>query len=218
MDRSSIEPGVFVGVVHGVRTPVERDWKEPFSFTDSSGRVPHSGSKRLVQPPRSCPTVFQRFPKRFRRSRPTWKKPTCSTRTSKELFRLFRKQRVGRPHPEMISPKTSSHHITSYRIILSPHHFFFWDGRNTKNISTYTYTPSPYHGKDRQKTSSLLALDRSLAGEPRMKNVSAPDITVCGIDLNPARLRLLAKNLSENTWLGAEGGHRCRGRKCPRSR
>lgn len=31
------------------------------------------------------------------------------------------------------------------------------------------------------------------------KNVSAPDITACGIDLNPARLRLLAKNLSENT-------------------
>ncbi|CAJ1351054.1 unnamed protein product [Effrenium voratum] len=40
-------------------------------------------------------------------------------------------------------------------------------------------------------------LDRIL--HSLMKNVSAPDITVCGIDLNPARLRLLAKNLSENT-------------------
>jgi hypothetical protein len=41
---------------------------------------------------------------------------------------------------------------------------------------------------------------------PRLDNISAPDITACGIDLNPARLRLLCKNLSENTWHGCKMG------------
>jgi len=39
-------------------------------------------------------------------------------------------------------------------------------------------------------------------GNGRLDNISAPDITACGIDLNPARLRLLCKNLSDNTYLG----------------
>lgn len=41
---------------------------------------------------------------------------------------------------------------------------------------------------------------------PRLDNISAPDITACGIDLNPARLRLLCKNLSENTRHGCKMG------------
>jgi len=40
-------------------------------------------------------------------------------------------------------------------------------------------------------------LDRLL--HSLLDNISAPDITACGIDLNPARLRLLCKNLSDNT-------------------
>ncbi|CAL1163925.1 unnamed protein product, partial [Cladocopium goreaui] len=47
-------------------------------------------------------------------------------------------------------------------------------------------------------------LDRLL--HSLLDNISAPDITACGIDLNPARLRLLCKNLSENTWHGCKMG------------
>lgn len=51
--------------------------------------------------------------------------------------------------------------------------------------------------------SDVMSLKQNLSAKiSRLDNISAPDITACGIDLNPARLRLLCKNLSDNTYLG----------------
>ena len=72
------------------------------------------------------------------------------------------------------------------------HHFLLFTPRQCllKNLMAI----SDFH-------SDVMSLKKT-RGNGRLDNISAPDITACGIDLNPARLRLLCKNLSDNTYLG----------------